>query len=578
MLRPFATLILLSAVTFFAGLGRPAIADSDEAFYAEAAREMVAADDWMTPRYNYEDRFQKPILFYWFVAAAYILGGVGEFAARVPAALAGLGLSLITYLYGRRWTDTATALVAGAIVATSFGYFSMARQSLPDLPLAFFITVATWALLEWVGDVVPGVSLATARRRAWAIVAAAAVAAAFLTKGPVGIALPAIVAAPFLLGAFRTPQGRRGRAADVAIAAIVFVLLAAPWFVAMTDRHGVAYLHRFFVGENLERFATDRYNDPRPVWFYLPIVAGGMLPWSPLMLVWMPGVARWVRAPRAISPLTARLVTWALTPLIFFTLSVGKQPRYILPMLPPMALLLARAIRARLKPGTTTDVVPAFRLAGKGDPLLAVSGAVAGLILIALGALIYRARPLLLAVSAGWTTRGWGPALEIGVAAILIAASGLIVTMVALSRRQSRLPIAIALAGTVTLASLHYAVLSTSGPEPVQRMAELVARHRRAGEPVGTYRVFVRNLIFYTHVAQTDLLDEATLTGFLKSNAPTLAFVPRDDLARVEQMNGIHVRRLAEVPYLNTAGLKLRMLLWPDPVRDLDVVVLIGNR
>ena len=73
---------LLAGATFFAGLGRPAIGDSDEAFYAEAGREMVASGDWLTPHYNYEHRFQKPILFYWLVAASYLAAGVGETPAR----------------------------------------------------------------------------------------------------------------------------------------------------------------------------------------------------------------------------------------------------------------------------------------------------------------------------------------------------------------------------------------------------------------------------------------------------------------------------------------------------------------
>ncbi len=46
--------------------------------------------------------------------------------------------------------------------------------------------------------------------------------------------------------------------------------------------HGTAYLQSFFVGDNFERFATDRFNDPRPWWFYIPVVAGGLLPWTPL--------------------------------------------------------------------------------------------------------------------------------------------------------------------------------------------------------------------------------------------------------------------------------------------------------
>ena len=64
MRRPVLSLILLTAVTFFLGLGRQAITDSDEGFYAEASREMVESGDWLTPRFNYEDRWQKPVLYY----------------------------------------------------------------------------------------------------------------------------------------------------------------------------------------------------------------------------------------------------------------------------------------------------------------------------------------------------------------------------------------------------------------------------------------------------------------------------------------------------------------------------------
>ena len=149
--RVFRHCLLLTAIclaTFFAGLGRSAIGDSDEAFYAESAREMVESGDWVTPHYNYEYRFQKPILYYWLVSATYRVWGIGEAAARFPSALAGLALTLMTFACGRRWFGPRTGLVAGLIVATSFGYFPIARSALPDLPLAFFISLATWTLCE----------------------------------------------------------------------------------------------------------------------------------------------------------------------------------------------------------------------------------------------------------------------------------------------------------------------------------------------------------------------------------------------------------------------------------------------
>src|SRR4029453_10481955 len=115
----FRHALILTAIcllTFFAGLGGSAIGDSDEAFYAESAREMIEQGDWITPHYNYDYRFQKPVLFYWLGALPCRVAGIGEAAARFPSALAGLGITLVTCACGRRWVDERTGLIAGAMV------------------------------------------------------------------------------------------------------------------------------------------------------------------------------------------------------------------------------------------------------------------------------------------------------------------------------------------------------------------------------------------------------------------------------------------------------------------------------
>jgi 4-amino-4-deoxy-L-arabinose transferase-like glycosyltransferase len=238
-------LLILCTLTFFAGLGRPAITDSDEAFYAEAGREMVESGDYLTPRFGYEPRFQKPILFYWLIAASYQVAGVSEAAARFSAAMAGLGIVLLSYAAARRWYDTETAFLAGLIAATSFGCFVWARLALPDLPLAFFVTLATWAAIVALEDGRTEVSRDGDSRRdggkpgtlAWWLASAVASALAFLTKGPIGVVLPAIVVAGLVCA--KWIRGRRSlrsvgiRPAHLALAALIFVILAAPWYVEM---------------------------------------------------------------------------------------------------------------------------------------------------------------------------------------------------------------------------------------------------------------------------------------------------------------------------------------------------------
>jgi len=544
--RTTLLLLVICGATFFAGLGRPAIGDSDEAFYAEAGREMVASGDWITPHYNFEPRFQKPILFYWIVSASYLAAGVDGSAARFGSALAGLSLALLTAACGRRWYDERTARLGGVIVATAFGYFSIGRLALPDLPLAFWVTLTTWAAIVGLCD-------GPERPRRWLLVAGAAAGLGFLTKGPVAIVVPALVVLPVCWVARRHARLRAGA---LAAAAAMAIAVAAPWFIAMGSIHGRAYIEGFFVGDNVERFATSRFNDPRPPWFYLPIVAGGLLPWTPLMLCGVTPFVGWVTRRWRTTDVTVRLILWSALPFLFFTASIGKQPRYILPILPPLALLLARTLERRLAAGD-----------GRRDPLVRAAAASIGIVLVALGSLLMRALPLIVMIA---------PALVI-VSAGAIMAAGVAVIAVAVAGPLRHIGVGVGIAGAVTLAGLQYG-LSPAGRDPVQDMAALVLQHRHANEPVASYRVFVRNLVFYTGIKQDDLSDPNDLRTYLRSPRPVLLVVAADDLVRISRGDPLPARVLGEVLYFNASAVKLRTLLRPDPGKDLDRVLLVTNR
>ena len=557
MSRRVLVLIGICALTFFAGLGQPAITDSDEAFYAESAREMVEAGDWLTPYFNYAVRFDKPVFYYWLAAGSYLVSGVGEAAARFPSALAGLGLTLLTFGCARRLFDTATGQLAGTITATSFGYVMMARQALPDLPLAFFITLSVWAsLLAWCNE--PAGSehglVGTRQRWWWSIVAGAAAAGALLTKGPVGIVLPVLIVTPLI--SWERLSGRstwRVRRSHVIVATLVFLALGAPWFLEMTIVHGTAYLDRFFVGENIDRFATARYNDPRALWYYVPIVAGGMLPWSPFMLLWLPALGRLVTRSRRMTTTELRLAWWAVAPLLFFTMSIGKQPRYILPILPPLAILLARTMRHR------TATMPDRDRAFGGCAVLA------GLLLMVIGGLAYRARPLFVEGSAGATA----------IVAGAIVVSGLVVLIAAARRRD--VSTALAAASIITALGAHYVFLATAGPAPVERMAQMVVDARESNEAYGRHRIFTRNLVFYTETESVDISGLETARNFLSGPERVLCVLLEEDAGHLESQ-GVHLSRLGEITYLNTGNLNFRTLLNPDPDRHLQRVVLVTNR
>ncbi len=558
--------LLITAVcllTFFAGLGRSAIGDSDEAFYAESAREMIESGDWLTPHYNYEYRFQKPILFYWLVAATYSVAGMSEAAARFPSALAGLGLALLTYFAGRRWFGNRTGLIAGIIVATNFGYFTIARSALPDLPLAFFIALATWTLIEGVIEYDADTPERRREQRVWLLLAAAAMALGVLTKGPVGVALPIMVLIPLAL--IRRRPWKPSSAGWFGVpwstflwAAAAFLAIATPWFAAMTIHHGDAYLHRFFVGENLERFATDRYNEPRSYGFYVPIVLGGLAPWTPFVFLWVRGAIDVLKRQRKLSMREWQTILWAAVPLIFYTLSIGKQPRYILPVLPALALLAARSLVHRM------EHLPARAPRHRS---LAICGTASAVVLLVLAFLLHRARPLLFALS---PVSG-----QIGVLVIVVA--GIALALVSWFARHHWLPTALAASSCATLLALHYCVYSGAGLEPVQRIARLFAAERQHNEPSATHHVFVRNMVFYTGVKQSDLFDQEEATKFLNRPERVLVVMPEDALVLLERA-GVSVKRLASVLYFNPSGVRLRTLLSPEPAHDLETVWLVSNR
>lgn len=548
-------LLLLAALTFFAGLGRGAITDSDEAFYAESSREMVASGDWVTPYYNYEPRFQKPILYYWLTSATYLATGASEMGARLWAALAGVGLVLVTAACGRRWYDEATGLLAAAIVATNFGYFSIGRMALPDLPLTFCITLAIWAAL---------VSTLEQERstRKFVILAALGFGLGFLMKGPVGVIIPALVIVPVLM-IERRSIGLNP--ADIVMGFLIMLAVALPWYVVMWARHGSEYLQSFFIGDNLERFATDRFNDPRPWWFYLPVVAGGLLPWTPLALVWLGPITQFIRGRRSVGTVDLRLLLWAALPLIFYSLSVGKQPRYVLPVLPPLALLLASSVIERTQEWRGLDGVRS--MPKRARPVI-IGSLASGIFIVTLAVLLYRAQPLLINVQWAYTAT----------AALVIALAGALVIMTAVSKNWRSAPAAIALASAVTLPALQYGALSSGGDDTVRQMARLVQENRTAGEQVGTMGVFVRNLVFYSGIRTTDVITDEQARDFLSQPDRALMVVPAETIDRLEHEQGLKVRRLAELSYFNEAGIRVRTLLRPDSSRDLTRVVLVSNR
>ncbi|MGH7842671.1 MAG: ArnT family glycosyltransferase, partial [Candidatus Binataceae bacterium] len=256
----------LALLVCFFHLGAYGLWEPDEARYAEIAREMLALRDFVLPHLNYVPYLEKPPLLYWLTALAMRLFGVNEFAARcVNAAAACVGVAAV-YLFARRVADSRHAVWSAIILSTSALYALMAQVLTTDMLLTATTTVALFTFfLHW------------REGGGWCWVMYVAIALAILTKGPIGLAIPLTAGAIFLVteGDWRGAVRRFRVVPGLGLTAII----AAPWFVAVTFRQP-DFLAFYFVGEHFRRFFESSYSHGQPIYYYVPVIVAGLLPWS----------------------------------------------------------------------------------------------------------------------------------------------------------------------------------------------------------------------------------------------------------------------------------------------------------
>jgi 4-amino-4-deoxy-L-arabinose transferase-like glycosyltransferase len=338
-------LTLLGLVVFFYRLGVPGLMDPDEGRYAEIAREIWLLRDWLIPHLNLLPYLEKPPLVYWLTALS--LGGLGatELAARLPVALSALGGVFLAYGLGRAFWGPAAGLFSAVVLATSAGFVALGRILTLDMTFSLTLNLAVGLGYLALRRPRPGTWL-------WAYLA---LALAVLTKGPVALVLagliwglgvflqPGVVPAP---AGGREPQAgtagpgwwsSRRRAWRPLVQPRGWVLLAAlvlPWFACVEWRYP-GFLRFFILEQHFGRFLTPAIH-PAPFYYYVPVLAGLMLPWSFLL--------PWALISRRRDPHRVFLLLWAAVVLVFFSLSRGKLVPYVLPALTPLALLLGRAL------------------------------------------------------------------------------------------------------------------------------------------------------------------------------------------------------------------------------------------
>jgi 4-amino-4-deoxy-L-arabinose transferase-like glycosyltransferase len=334
-------LLLLSCASALTvpNLGRHSLWDVDEGMNAETAREMFESGDYVVLRFNYIYRDSKPALLFWLQAGTYHLFGVNEFSARLPCAAAAIVNVLLLYELGRAMFSPSIGLLASLIQMTALLVALSSQMAIPDALLQLFTTLTFlcfWkGYLRWAGPSLPP--------RWWFIAIGVSCGLAILAKGPIGLVLPGVILAVFLLWQRQVRVLWNRRAVLILLACWT---VAAPWFILETIQTRGWFVKGFFITNNVHRFFQPM-EDHRGPWFYhFAALLFGFAPWSvffaPALWQSRPSFGRRQIAELRFESAFRLLWCWITGYLVFFSIAATKLPNYVLPLYPALALLTAQ--------------------------------------------------------------------------------------------------------------------------------------------------------------------------------------------------------------------------------------------
>jgi dolichol-phosphate mannosyltransferase len=365
-----ALLALVAGSLLFLDLSYPLL-EPDEGRYAEVAREMLASGDWIVPTLNGQPFHDKPPLFYWLVAGSFRLFGTNEWAARfVPTGAAFLTV-LVTFAFGSRIVGARSAFLAAFALALMPAFVQCGRIAILDSLLTLLVGLSLFTAYE----AIRGKQF----RSRWWFASSICCALGVLTKGPIAFVL---FAPPLAAYAWLNRIEARPTMRHWAVFAVLAFCLVAPWYIAVMVRDP-KFAYHFFVEQHLVRFWMHQYH-VRPVWYFVPVLLVGCLPWTfllvPIARFFLSGEPA-VRALRLQS--MGYFALWGLWCVTFFSISSSKLPPYVLPAMPAIALLIGCFLDAALFQKLSGGL---FRQARRLAPRAAVLVLIAMWLVMSIGA------------------------------------------------------------------------------------------------------------------------------------------------------------------------------------------------
>ena len=313
-------LLLIICIYFlFFHLGSHGLFETTEARYAEISYEMAKTGNLITPRLNYIKHFHKPPLTYWITAMGYHIFGYNEWGARFFLGIAGLLILTVTFLLSSSMFDKKIGVLSSLILVSMVGFIAVTHIVSTDVYLLASIVLSVYLLWQWEKKNISPLWL-------WAVLGISS-----LIKGPVGPFLVGTIAIAYLI---LSGQIKRIKEFQIKKGILIFSLIAFPWYIIVCLKNRGLFSYFLYV-QLLSRLRSGGMGHPHPWYYYLCILPGLIFPWTIYSIPAMGSSIFHIKRENLL------LILWMIIPIIIFSLMRTKLPFYIMPSLPPLAILLA---------------------------------------------------------------------------------------------------------------------------------------------------------------------------------------------------------------------------------------------
>jgi 4-amino-4-deoxy-L-arabinose transferase-like glycosyltransferase len=327
-IKQIVILLVLAYFCFMFGNGLISLTVPDEAFYAQTAKEMLQQHSWMTPYLFGQPQFEKPIFLYWLLKLGFLIFGINSFATRFFPALFGILGVVAVYLLARLgFRDDKKAFISAMVMMTCGLYIGLARTVFTDLIFSVFILLA---LLSFYWGYV-----FEKRKAAGLCLFFIFSALAVLTKGPLGLIIPALTVAMFL---FIKKDIRFLLNRYFVWGLLVFSLVCLPWYVLMFKLYGNNFIREFFYNDHYRRLIEAEHHG-NDTWYFYPFsILGCILPWSAFLVISLFSLPKYLK--QKDNSFYVFLICLIAVVFVVFQLAHSKLVSYISPLFPALALLV----------------------------------------------------------------------------------------------------------------------------------------------------------------------------------------------------------------------------------------------